>query len=75
MVGTTRSRVNFFMNKFRKLGLIEYNAASRSTALCSASSSTSETRREMRAPAKLAARVLDAFAQGLRRFIPQEQNG
>jgi len=25
MVGTTRSRVNFFMNKFRKLGLIEYN--------------------------------------------------
>jgi CRP/FNR family transcriptional regulator, cyclic AMP receptor protein len=27
MVGTTRSRVNFFMNKFRKLGLIEYNGA------------------------------------------------
>ncbi|HZR26298.1 MAG TPA: Crp/Fnr family transcriptional regulator [Vicinamibacterales bacterium] len=26
MVGTTRSRVNFFMNKFRKLGFIEYNA-------------------------------------------------
>jgi CRP-like cAMP-binding protein len=25
MVGTTRSRVNFFMNKFRKLGFIEYN--------------------------------------------------
>jgi CRP-like cAMP-binding protein len=25
MVGTTRSRVNFFMNKFRKLGLITYN--------------------------------------------------
>jgi CRP/FNR family cyclic AMP-dependent transcriptional regulator len=25
MVGTTRSRVNFFMNKFRKLGYIEYN--------------------------------------------------
>jgi len=25
MVGTTRSRVNFFMNKFKKLGLIEYN--------------------------------------------------
>ncbi len=25
MVGTTRSRVNFFMNKFRKLGMIEYN--------------------------------------------------
>jgi hypothetical protein len=25
MVGTTRSLVNFFMNKFRKLGFIEYN--------------------------------------------------
>ena len=25
MVGTTRSRISFFMNKFRKLGLIEYN--------------------------------------------------
>ena len=25
MVGTTRSRITFFMNKFRKMGLIEYN--------------------------------------------------
>ena len=25
MVGTTRSRVNFFLNRFRKLGFIEYN--------------------------------------------------
>jgi len=25
MVGTTRSRVNFFMNKFRRLGFIKYN--------------------------------------------------
>jgi len=25
MVGTTRSRVNFFMNKFKKLGFIKYN--------------------------------------------------
>jgi CRP-like cAMP-binding protein len=25
MIGTTRSRVNFFMNKFKKLGFIEYN--------------------------------------------------
>ena len=24
-VGTTRSRINYFLNKFRKLGLIEYN--------------------------------------------------
>jgi CRP/FNR family cyclic AMP-dependent transcriptional regulator len=27
MVGTTRSRINFFMNKFRQLGLIEYNGS------------------------------------------------
>jgi len=27
MVGTTRSRVNFFMNKFRKLGFIDYNGS------------------------------------------------
>jgi CRP/FNR family cyclic AMP-dependent transcriptional regulator len=25
LIGTTRSRVNFFLNKFRKLGLIDYN--------------------------------------------------
>jgi CRP/FNR family cyclic AMP-dependent transcriptional regulator len=25
MIGTTRSRVNFFLNKFRKLGVIEYD--------------------------------------------------
>jgi hypothetical protein len=26
MIGATRSRVNFFMNKFRKLGFIEYDS-------------------------------------------------
>jgi CRP/FNR family cyclic AMP-dependent transcriptional regulator len=25
MIGATRARVNFFMNKFRRLGFIEYN--------------------------------------------------
>jgi CRP/FNR family transcriptional regulator, cyclic AMP receptor protein len=25
MIGTTRSRVSYFMNKFRRLGLISYN--------------------------------------------------
>jgi CRP/FNR family cyclic AMP-dependent transcriptional regulator len=25
MVGTTRARVSFFMNKFRKLGFVRYN--------------------------------------------------
>lgn len=25
MIGTTRSRVSYFLNKFRKLGFIEYN--------------------------------------------------
>jgi CRP/FNR family cyclic AMP-dependent transcriptional regulator len=29
MVGTTRSRVSFFMNKFRKLGFIDYEGGSR----------------------------------------------
>ena len=32
MIGTTRSRVNFFMNKFRKLGFIEYNGGLRVNA-------------------------------------------
>jgi CRP/FNR family transcriptional regulator, cyclic AMP receptor protein len=27
MVGTTRARINFFMNKFRKAGLIDYNGS------------------------------------------------
>ena len=27
MIGTTRSKVSFFMNKFRKLGYVEYNGA------------------------------------------------
>jgi len=29
MVGTTRSRVSFFMNRFRKLGFIEYSGLNR----------------------------------------------
>jgi CRP-like cAMP-binding protein len=28
MIGTTRSRVSFFMNRFRKLGFIDYDAGS-----------------------------------------------
>jgi len=31
MIGTTRSRVSFFMNKFRKLGLIDYTKAGSGT--------------------------------------------
>jgi CRP-like cAMP-binding protein len=27
IVGTTRPRVNFFMNRFRKLGFVEYNGS------------------------------------------------
>ena len=34
MIGTTRSRVSFFMNKFRKLGLIDYNGSMKSTVHC-----------------------------------------
>jgi CRP-like cAMP-binding protein len=40
MVGTTRSRINFFMNKFRELGFIDYNGDIRSTTRCSVSFST-----------------------------------
>jgi CRP/FNR family transcriptional regulator, cyclic AMP receptor protein len=29
MIGTTRSRVNYFMNKFRQLGFIDYNGSGR----------------------------------------------
>jgi CRP/FNR family transcriptional regulator, cyclic AMP receptor protein len=29
MIGTTRSRVSFFLNKFRKLGFIDYNGGLR----------------------------------------------
>ena len=32
MVGTTRSRINFFMNKFRQLGFIDYNGEIRVNA-------------------------------------------
>ena len=42
MIGTTRSRVNFFMNKFRKLGLIEYNGTIKINPRCSASSCTTD---------------------------------
>ena len=31
MVGTTRSRINYFMNKFRKQGIIDYNGNDRLT--------------------------------------------
>jgi CRP/FNR family cyclic AMP-dependent transcriptional regulator len=34
MIGTTRSRVSFFMNKFRRLGFIDYNGTLEFTARC-----------------------------------------
>ena len=34
IIGTTRPRVSHFMNKFRKLGFIDYNGHRRSTARC-----------------------------------------
>ena len=34
MIGSTRSRVNFFMNKFRKLGFIKYRGLSKRSAFC-----------------------------------------
>lgn len=37
MIGTTRSRVGFSMNRFRKLGFIEYSGRTRVTSPCSMS--------------------------------------
>lgn len=34
IVGTTRSRVSFFMNRFRKLGFIHYNGGMKSIVDC-----------------------------------------
>src|SRR2546422_11360762 len=34
IVGTTRSRVNFFMTKFRKLGLVQYHKGNAEIILC-----------------------------------------
>jgi len=34
IVGTTRGRVNFFMNKFRKLGIIDYNGGIKVKPTC-----------------------------------------
>jgi CRP/FNR family transcriptional regulator, cyclic AMP receptor protein len=34
MIGTTRARVSLFMNKFRRLGLINYNGTLKFTARC-----------------------------------------
>jgi len=34
IIGTTRSRVNFFMNKFRKMGFIKYNEVFKSILHC-----------------------------------------
>ena len=42
MIGTTRSRVSFFMNKFRKLGFIEYKGYWKSIAPFSVSSCTTK---------------------------------
>jgi hypothetical protein len=38
MIGTTRSRVSFFMNRFRKLGFVEYNGEIRVHNTCLISS-------------------------------------
>jgi hypothetical protein len=48
MVGTTRSRVNFFMNTFRKLGFIEYNGGLKIniTLLCVACATDCADRRD-----------------------------
>jgi Crp-like helix-turn-helix domain len=44
MIGTTRSRVSFFMNKFRKLGFIDYNPSNRDSKNRSPSNGASNHR-------------------------------
>jgi CRP/FNR family transcriptional regulator, cyclic AMP receptor protein len=46
MIGTTRSRVSFFMNKFRKLGLIAYNGNTESGKLIEALAMLPDVQRE-----------------------------
>ena len=48
MVGTTRSRISFFMNKFRRLGFIDYNG-----------SPDGQTVPDERGPTRLSCRVRD----------------
>jgi CRP/FNR family cyclic AMP-dependent transcriptional regulator len=50
MIGTTRSRVSFFMNHFRKLGFIDYNGPSRYINRCSTLSYTITCRAKRRQP-------------------------
>jgi len=52
MIGTTRSRVSFFMNRFRKLGFIRYNGGGKSTTHFSTSFSTISFRRNPKAQLK-----------------------
>jgi CRP/FNR family cyclic AMP-dependent transcriptional regulator len=54
MIGTTRSRVSFFMNKFRKLGFVRYNGTIEvhSSLLSVVLSDQGEVRRKTRAAAK-----------------------
>ncbi len=47
-IGATRSRVNFFMNKFRRLGLVEYNGGLKINSSSSASSSATDPLRVRR---------------------------
>jgi hypothetical protein len=48
MIGTTRSRVSFFMNKFRKLGFISYNGKIRSPSFAVECSSLRKARFDAR---------------------------
>ena len=53
MVGTTRSRVSFFMNRFRKLGFIKYKVNWKSTEHCSMLFCTIRQRRGRDRPFRL----------------------
>jgi hypothetical protein len=50
MIGTTRSRVSFFMNKFRKLGFVAYNSGAQLAAHCPPPRLTGRSPCRQRAP-------------------------
>ncbi len=70
MIGTTRSRVNFFMNKFRKLGFIHYNGGLHSTKCCSARITIAVRPSFAALPTASTHAALEPIARGLRLVRP-----
>ena len=77
MVGTTRSRISFFMNKFRRLGLVDYNGhmTVNRSLLNVAFTTTRRLRARGRRSAKIPLWVTSGSrgASGMRPLSPQQQ--